>query len=165
MLNDGTTSISIKDSSFQSIISKIDKDLSNKNYNLLVSLSSRPSSGYNLELSKSKMGLNFNRGSSIKYYSSDRICSLIANGLLTFLQKGYSYEDFFDDNEHVIYFSNHDDLKEKIQFFSNNFEHRSKIAEKGKNRYFELFDHKLVTKYMINKIFNIQMTEKKLWMN
>ena len=55
LLNDGTTSISIKDSSFQSIISKIDKDLSNKNYNLLVSLSSRPSSGYNLELSKSKI--------------------------------------------------------------------------------------------------------------
>ena len=117
------------------------------------------------ELSKSKMGLNFNRGSPIKYYSSDRICSLIANGLLTFLQKDYSYEDFFDDNEHVIYFDNHEDLKEKIQFYSNNFEHRSKIAEKGKNRYFELFDHKLVTKFMINKIFHTKITDKKSWMN
>jgi len=57
------------------------------------------------------------------------------------------------------------DLKEKIQFYSNNFEHRSKIAEKGKNRYFELFDHKLVTKFMINKIFHTKITDKKSWMN
>ena len=111
------------------------------------------------------MGLNFNRGSSIKYYSSDRICSLIANGLLTFLQKGYSYEDFFDDNEHVIYFNNHEDLKEKILFYSKNFDHRSKIAEKGKKRYFELFDHKLVTRFMISKIFNSKIIDKKSWMN
>ena len=55
LLNDGITSVSFKDSNFQTIISKIDKDLTNKNYNLLVSLSSRPSSGYNLELSKSKI--------------------------------------------------------------------------------------------------------------
>ena len=55
LLNDDTISINIKDSNFQTIISKIDKDLSNKKYNLLVSLGSKPSSGYNLELSKSKV--------------------------------------------------------------------------------------------------------------
>ena len=55
LLNDDTNSISIKDSNFQTIISKIDKDLFNKKYNLLVSLGTRPSSGYNLELSKSKI--------------------------------------------------------------------------------------------------------------
>ena len=55
LLNDDTNSISIKDNNFQTIISKIDKDLSNKKYNLLVSVGSRPSSGYNLELSKSKI--------------------------------------------------------------------------------------------------------------
>ena len=55
LLNDETNSISINDNNFQTIISKIDKDLSNKKYNLLVSVGSRPSSGYNLELSKSKI--------------------------------------------------------------------------------------------------------------
>lgn len=55
LLNDDTISISIKDSNFQTIISKIDKDLSNKKYNLLVSLGLRPSNGYNLELSRSKV--------------------------------------------------------------------------------------------------------------
>ena len=62
-------------------------------------------------LSNSKMGLNYNRGGAIKYYSSDRICSLISNGLLTFLQKEYSYEDFFEDKKEAIYYKNHDDLK------------------------------------------------------
>ncbi len=117
-----------------------------------------------IELSKSKMGLNLNRGSPIKYYSSDRICSLIANGLLTFLQKGYYYEDFFKNNEHVIYFNDYDDLEEKILFYSKNFDQRSKIALEGKRRYFELFDSSLVSKFMIQKIFKMEITKYQQWM-
>ena len=55
LLNNDTSSVSFKDTNFDKIISKIDKDLSNKKYNLLVSIGSRPSSGYNLELIKSKI--------------------------------------------------------------------------------------------------------------
>ena len=55
LLNNDTSSISFKDTNFDKIISKIDKDLSNKKYNLLVSLGLRPSNGYNLELSRSKV--------------------------------------------------------------------------------------------------------------
>ena len=117
------------------------------------------------ELAKSKMGLNLNRGSPIKYYSSDRICSLIANGLLTFLQKDYSYEDFLIEKEHVVYFKDASDLINKIQFYSKNFEERSRIAGNGKKRYFELFNNKLVTKYMIQKILEINVSDRKEWMN
>ncbi len=117
------------------------------------------------EMSKSKMGLNYNRGSPIKYYSSDRICSLIANGLLTFLQKGYSYEDFFEDGLDVVYFESHEDLQEKILLYTQDFKNRAKIAESGKKKYFELFDNKLVTHYMLKKIFDARLTGKKQWMN
>tara|TARA_S200000501_G_scaffold317906_1_gene311454 strand:- start:202 stop:702 length:501 start_codon:yes stop_codon:yes gene_type:complete len=55
LLDNDTNSISFKDTNFDKIISKIDKDLSNKKYNLLVGLSTKPSSGYNLVLSKSKI--------------------------------------------------------------------------------------------------------------
>ena len=55
LLDNDTNSVSFKDKNFDKIISKIDKDLSNKKYNLLVSIGSRPSSGYNLELIKSKI--------------------------------------------------------------------------------------------------------------
>ena len=71
-------------------------------------------------LSQCKMGLNFNRGAPIKYYSSDRICSLIANGLLTFLQKGYDYEDFFENKKHVLYFDDENDLLDQIKYYSKN---------------------------------------------
>ena len=116
------------------------------------------------ELSKSKMGLNYNRGNAIKYYSSDRICSLVANGLLTFLQEGYYYEDFLESNIHAIYYSNHEDLIDKIKFYSTNYKDRMLIASKGKERYFELFENKIVTNYMIEKIFDKKIEHQLSWM-
>ena len=41
---------------------------------------------FKVAVSNSKMGLNLSQGKSIKYYSSDRITQLIANGLLTFIE-------------------------------------------------------------------------------
>ena len=117
------------------------------------------------EISESKMGLNYNRGDPIKYYSSDRICSLIANGLLTFLQKGYAYEDFFENNKHVVYFDGIEDLKDKIKFFSSNFKERSLLALNGKKQYFKLFENYQITEYMINKITDKNNQNSYLWMN
>ena len=118
-----------------------------------------------LELSKSKMGLNLNRGKPIKYYSSDRICSLLSNGLLTFLQRGYYYEDFLEDGIDVIYFDKTDDLTDYIKYYSKNFRKRSEIAFNGKSKYYELFENTLVTKYMIEKILDLKITNKKSWMS
>ena len=65
LLEKGTNSISYKDSNFDLVISKINKDISNKKFNLLVSAGSKPSSGYNLEfkkikIKKKKINLYFN---------------------------------------------------------------------------------------------------------
>ena len=117
------------------------------------------------ELSKTKMGLNYNRGMPTKYYSSDRICLLIANGLLTFLQRGYSYEDFLEDRKDVIYYDDHNDLSDYIKFYSKNNNDRSKIAFNGKEKYFKIFENTLVTKYMIEKILDYKISYKLSWMN
>ena len=45
------------------------------------------------------MGLNLSRGKPTKYYSSNRIASLIGNGLLTFIDKKTQLNDFFNKNE------------------------------------------------------------------
>ena len=116
------------------------------------------------ELSKTKMGLNYNRGNPIKYYSSDRICSLIANGLLTFLQRGYFYEDFFDDRKDVVYFKDSNDLSDYIKYFSKNDNFRSEIAFNGKKKYFDFFENVLVSKYMIEKILDYKISNKLPWM-
>ena len=110
------------------------------------------------------MGLNINRGRPIKYYSSDRISLLMANGLLTFLQKGYSYEDFFESGKEAVFFDNNDDLSELIKYYSNNFPERSKIAYNGKIKYFELFENTCVSKYIVEKILDYKITNKKEWM-
>ena len=46
-------------------------------------------------LVNSKMGLNLSRGNPTKYYSSNRIASLMGNGLLTFIDQKVKMNRFF----------------------------------------------------------------------
>ena len=48
------------------------------------------------------MGLNLSRGLPTKYYSSNRIASIMGNGLLTFIDKKVQMDDFF--NKMKLYF-------------------------------------------------------------
>ena len=50
-------------------------------------------------IANAKMGLNLSRGDAIKYYSSDRIAQLVANGLLTFVDEKTYLNDFFSNDE------------------------------------------------------------------
>ena len=117
------------------------------------------------QLSKSKMGINLNRGKPLKYYSSDRISLLVANGLLTFLQRGYSYENFFEDKKDAVYFSSFEELNDKIIYYAKNDRERSVIGFNGKSKYFNLFENTLVTKYMVEKILGLELSKKIIWMN
>ena len=101
-------------------------------------------------LVNSKMGLNLSRGLPTKYYSSNRIASLIGNGLLTFIDKKTQLGDFFNDNEIILY-DNINDLSEKIKFYKNNSKIRIKIARNGKKKYFKLFNELKITKYIVDK--------------
>ena len=95
------------------------------------------------------MGLNLSRGLPTKYYSSNRIASLIGNGLLTFIDKKTQIDDFFNKNEIIIY-ENIEDLSQKIKFYKNNSKIRKKIASNGKKKYFKLFNELKITKYIID---------------
>ena len=95
------------------------------------------------------MALNLSRGSPTKYYSSNRIASLIGNGLLTFVDKKTQLNDFFSNNE-VIFYDNINDLTSKIKFYSKNNKLRKGIAKKGKYKYFKLFDGNKIAKYIID---------------
>ena len=99
-------------------------------------------------LTNSKMGLNLSRGQPTKYYTSNRIASIVGNGLLTFVDKKVQLNDFFNSNE-MIFYSNITDLSDKIKFFSKNDNQRKKIAMNGKKKYFKLFNEKRVTEYFI----------------
>jgi len=101
-------------------------------------------------LVNSKMGLNLSRGLPTKYYSSNRIASLMGNGLLTFIDKKTQMNDFFNNNE-IIFYNGINDLSEKIKFYKKNEKSRVKIAKNGKKKYFKLFNELKTTKYIIDK--------------
>ena len=103
-------------------------------------------------LINSKMGLNLSRGNPAKYYSSNRIASLVGNGLLTFVDKKTSLNDFFSNNE-IVFYNGISDLAEKINFYKKNEKSRIKIAKKGKAKYFRLFNEQKITKYIIDISF------------
>ncbi len=103
-------------------------------------------------LINSKMGLNLSRGNPAKYYSSNRIASLVGNGLLTFVDKKTNLEDFFNKNE-IVFYNGINDLAEKIKFYKKNEKSRVKIAKNGKKKYFKLFNEQKITKYIIDKSF------------
>ena len=52
-----------------------------------------------------KMGLNLSRGKPTRYYTSNRISSLIGNGLLTFIDRKTQLDEIFNSNE-VIFYNN-----------------------------------------------------------
>ena len=101
-------------------------------------------------LVNSKMGLNLSRGLPTRHYSSNRIASLMGNGLLTFVDKKTQLNDMFSKNEIVMY-ENINDLTNKINFYKKNDHLRSKIAAAGRKKYFKLFNELKTTKYIVDK--------------
>ena len=100
-------------------------------------------------LINSKMGLNLSRGKPTKYYSSNRIASVMGNGLMTFIDRKVQMDHFFSNNEIVVY-DNINDLADKINFYSKNDHLRKKIAMNGQRKYFKLFNEKRVAEYFVN---------------
>ena len=95
------------------------------------------------------MGLNLSRGLPTKYYSSNRIASLMGNGLLTFVDIKTQFNEIFKSNE-LIFYENINDLSDKIKFYAKNDEVRKKIASNGKKKYFKLFNETNITKYILD---------------
>ena len=106
-------------------------------------------------ISKSSMAVNLNRGKPKKYSSSNRIGSLIGNGLLTFIDYKKKFNHFFKDNE-IIFYHDKNDLSEKIKYYKNNSKIRKKIAYNGQKKYFELFNEIEVSKYIVNTSLGIK---------
>ncbi len=100
-------------------------------------------------LINSKMGLNLSRGKPTKYYSSNRIASIMGNGLLTFIDKKVQMDHFFNTRE-IVFYNNINDLADKINFYSKNDKLRKKIAMNGQKKYFKLFNEKRITEYFVN---------------
>jgi hypothetical protein len=116
------------------------------------------------ELSKCSMAINLSRGDPIKYYSSDRIASLLGNGLLTFIHDKYSYSDFFSSNEIVTY-SNTNDLNQKIIYYKKRPKLLKKIAFNGHKKAHKIFNNKVISNFIVKKSMNLKINSNLGWMD
>ena len=132
-------------------LDKLVKKIPNVKYDFYGFSNKQPIWGndFNIALINSKMGLNLSRGKPTKYYSSNRIASIMGNGLLTFIDEKVQMDDFFSNNE-IIFYKNISELADKIIFYSKNDKIRKKIAKNGKKKYFKLFNETKISKYLLD---------------
>ena len=97
------------------------------------------------------MSLNISRGTYQNLYSSDRISSLLGNGLLVFTNNKTNMNKFLSKKE-IVYYSNKKDLVKKIIFYSKNNKLRAEIAKKGYHKYHKYFSNVVVTKYICGEV-------------
>ena len=117
---------------------------------------------YFKRLAQSKMALNLSRGKTVKYYSSDRISSLIPNGITTFIDIKTNLNNFFNDNE-VVFYKNINDLAESINYLKINDKKRREIGRNGRIKYQKYFNNQLVTNFMVEKTFNFKFSKNYQW--
>ena len=113
-------------------------------------------------ISNSSMGLNLSRGQAVKYYSSDRIAQLFGNGLLTFIDKKTSFDDFFPKKSFISY-KDINDLSYKINKYKKDEKERIKIARNGRNFYLKYINSSLVADFILSKTFDIKSKNKFVW--
>jgi glycosyltransferase involved in cell wall biosynthesis len=114
------------------------------------------------EISKCKFALNLSRGQPVKYYSSNRIASLVANGIPTLIDKKAKFNDFFSNKEMIFYEDTYD-LIDKVNFYKKNERQRIQIGINGKNKYFKIFNNRIVADYIASKTLGIKPSYKYIW--
>ena len=134
------------------------------NFNLLGLYNEEPKWNYDFtdELMKCKTALNLSRGGPNKYASSNRIASLMGNGVLPFIHTKVSYQDFFDNDEIVIY-NDHKDLVNKLTQIIDKPKELKLRSIKSKKSYFNYFQNNIVADFLISKIFSTKKKFNYVW--
>ena len=116
------------------------------------------------EISKCRFGLNLSRGHTVKYYSSNRIATLVANGVPTLIDEKIKYNDFFSSNE-MIFYKDTQDLIDKVNFYKRNESKRIQIGLNGKSKYFKIFNNIIIADYIASKSLGIKPSYTYVWDN
>ena len=86
----------------------------------------------------------------------------MGNGVLPFIHSKVKYQDFFDNDEIVIY-NDHKDLINKLIQIINKPKELKLRSIKSKKSYFNYFQNNIIADFIINKIFNTKEHFKYVW--
>jgi len=107
---------------------------------------------YQDALSNCSMGLSINVVNDVYLYASNRMAHFIGNGIATFVDRASGFGDVFEEDE-LVFYSTEAELMEKLADLKRDDKKRRTIAEKGYNRYYELFSNKKVAQYMLDVVY------------
>lgn len=111
---------------------------------------------------KASMGFSLNRANDVYLYASDRMTHMMGNGQLTFMDRRTGFQDIFSDDE-IAFYEEKGDFLDKLKFYHNNPKARMKVAKNGYEKIHKEFNHKEVCEYMMNKLFDKTIKNKKDW--
>ena len=117
---------------------------------------------FNKEISISKTALNLSRGGPSKYCSSNRIATLMGNGILPFIDEKVMYQDFFSNDE-IITYKDPYDLFLKLSEIKSNDRMLVKRSKNAKKSYFNFFENTIVAESIIHKLFETSKKHKYVW--
>ncbi|WP_440618407.1 glycosyltransferase [Candidatus Pelagibacter sp. HIMB1493] len=117
---------------------------------------------FNKEISVAKTALNLSRGGPSKYCSSNRIATLMGNGILPFIDEKIMYQDFFNNDE-IITYKNPYDLLSKLSEVKSNDRVLIKRSKNAKRSYFNFFENTIVADAIISKIFETSKKYQYVW--
>lgn len=138
---------------------------SNKlSFNLLGFYNIQPKWNYNFlnEIMYSKFALNLSRGGPTKYCSSNRIATIMGNGIIPLIHEKVKYQDFFDNDEIVTY-KNEVDLLNKLLFLKEKKQFLIKKSKLAKKSYYKYFENTIVADYLLSTVFNTKNKFKHVW--
>ena len=167
-LSNGVNYGKLKEKSFDERINFIN-ELLNKPFDLKFHIlglyNEQPRWNYEFEneLKIAKTALNLSRGGPNKYSSSNRIASLMGNGVLPFIHEDVKYQDFFDNDEIILYKDSSDLINKLINIKDNKKEIIAR-SKKAKKSYFNYFNNKIIADYLIFRIFNYKNKYKYCWL-
>ena len=133
-------------------------------FNILGLFDEQPKWNYsfNKELMICKTSLNLSRGGPNKYASSNRIATLMGNGVLPFIHYKVKYQDFFDNDE-IITYKNYKDLVNKLLIIKEKPNELKLRSTKSKKAYFNYFQNNIITDFIIHKVFETKKNYKYVW--
>ena len=86
----------------------------------------------------------------------------LLEGLLTFIDEKTHLNDFFTNKE-IVFYKDINDLCYKLNKYKKDTKTGKKIARAGKQKYFKYFNSKLITKYIISKVYLDKPDKKIIW--
>ena len=87
---------------------------------------------------------------------------MVANGIPTLIDEKVKFSDFFSNNE-MIFYKDIYDLIDKVNYYKKNERKRVQLGFNGKNRYFKIFNNRIVADYIFSKTLSVKPLYDYIW--